>query len=282
MKKTYDFLMINIGIILTAVGIALFKIPNNFATGGATGIAIIISGINQSLSVGALMVIVNLVLLTLGLIFLGFEFEIKTVYSTIVISFLVWGFEKVMPIKKPLTGDTMLELFIAILFLAAGSALLFYHNASSGGTDIVARILNQKTHLHIGKTVLMVDLTISIFAVFTFGIKIGLYSILGVIIKGFLIDSVIRGLYSSRQVVIISKKSEEIKRYILNELKRGVTIYKGTGGKTGEEKLVLNTVMSSQETFKLRGYVTETDDKAFIVVNEVFEIYGKGFKSADL
>lgn len=267
---------------MVATGIVLFKIPNNFATGGVTGIAIIINKISPSLSVGILMLVINIILLIIGLIFTGFEFELNSTYSTIVLSLVVWIFEKVYPIKKPLTNDTLLELFLAILLLAAGSAILFYQNASGGGTDIIAKILNQKIHRHIGQTVLIVDLSVSIFAIFIFGYRIGMYSVLGVVIKGFLIDAVIKGLHSSKQIIIISSKTDEVKSYIISKLHRGVTIYKAVGGNTNMEKQVLNTVMSSKEAINLRQYITEIDNTAFVIVSNVADIYGKGFKSVDL
>jgi Uncharacterized conserved protein len=279
MKKFLNFLLINFGVLLVAAGVLIFKIPNNFATGGVTGISILINKLAPSLSVGMLMFVINILLLILGLLFAGFEFEIKTIYTTIVLSVVVWFFEKKFPIKKPITGDTMLELFFAILFLAAGSAILFYQNASSGGTDIVAKILNQKTHWHIGKMVLIVDLTISLFAVFIFGIKIGMYSILGVIIKGFLIDAVIEGLHSSKQVIVISNKPDEIKDFIIKDLKRGVTIYNAIGGKTNTQKQVLNTIVGNREAVKLRQHIMQIDNKAFIIMDTVSDIYGKGFKA---
>ena len=282
MKKIYDFILINIGLLLVAAGILLFKIPNSFATGGVAGLSIVINKISPSLSVGMLMLIINIILIIIGFLFTRFEFELKTIYATIVLSVVVWFFEKKFPIKKPLTGDTMLELFLAILLLAAGSALLFYQNASGGGTDIIAKILNQKTHWHIGKAVLLVDFAISLFALFIFGLKIGLYSILGVIIKGFLIDAVIKGLHSSKQVIIISSKPEEIRNFIINQLGRGVTIYKAIGGHTNSEKQVLNTIMGNKEAVRLHEYINQIDNKAFVVVDNVSEIYGKGFKASEL
>lgn len=282
MKKVYDFILINTGILLVAAGIVVFKVPNNFATGGVIGISIIVNKIIPSFSIGTLMLVINIVLLIIGLLFSGLEFEIKTIYSTLVLSSVVWLGEKVYPLKKPLTGDTMLELFLAILLMAAGTAILFYQNASSGGTDIIAKIINQKTHWHIGKTLLIVDFIISVFAVYIFGFRIGLYSVLGVIIKGFLVDAVIEGLHSSKQIIIISSKPEEIRNFIIKNLRRGVTIYKAIGGNTNEEKQVLNTIMSTREAIKLRQYIMQIDNKAFIVVDSVSGIYGKGFKALEL
>jgi uncharacterized membrane-anchored protein YitT (DUF2179 family) len=282
MKRFNSFILVNVGILMVAVAIVLFKIPNDFATGGVTGISIIINRIAPILSIGMLMLVINIILLIIGLLFAGFEFELKTVYSTIMLSFIVWLFEKIHPIKKPLTNDTLLELFLAILLLAAGSAVLFYQNASGGGTDIIAKIINQKTHWHIGKTVLIVDLSISIFAIFIFGYKIGMYSILGVIIKGFLIDAVIKGLHSFKHIIIISNKPDEIKRFIIDTLHRGVTIYKAVGGNTNSEKQVLNTVMSNREAINLQQYITKIDDNAFIIVNNAADIHGKGFRTVEL
>ncbi|HEX9061301.1 MAG TPA: YitT family protein, partial [Clostridia bacterium] len=268
-----------IGILLVAAGIVLFKIPNEFATGGVTGISILLSKVLPWISVGTLMLIINIVFLALGLIFAGIEFEIKTIYSTLMLSGVVWLVQKIHPISKPLTGDTMLELIFAILLLAAGSAILFFRNASSGGTDIIAKIINHRVQWHIGKTLLIVDLSISIFAIFIFNLKIGMYSILGVIIKGLLIDSVIEGLHSSKQMVIISDKPEEIKEYIMNTVKRGVTIYHATGGKSNSEKLILNTVVSNRQAVRIRRHVARIDENAFVIVDSVSEIYGRGFET---
>lgn len=282
MKKFYRFVLINIGILLVAAGVVIFKVPNKFATGGVSGIAIILNKLFPSLPVGLLMLIINAVLLLVGLLFANLEFGVRTVYSSIVLSLLTWFLEKVFPIQKPLTGDSMLELIFAILFIAAGSALLFYQNASSGGTDILAKILNQKMSWHIGKSLLAVDFLISLIAIPVFGFKAGMYSVLGVILKGLLIDEVIKGLHSSKQLIIISNRADDIKNFIIHELNRGVTVYAATGGNTGEEKRVLNTVMGNREAIRLRRYIKRTDDRAFIVASTVSEIYGEGFRPLDL
>jgi uncharacterized membrane-anchored protein YitT (DUF2179 family) len=277
MKRIYSYLLIHLGILLVTAGIVLFKIPNNFATGGVTGISLVLNRLFPSLSIGFLMLSLNIMLIIVGLLFTDFEFEKRTIYSTIVLSLLVWYFQNTYPIRTPLTGDTMLELIAAIILLAAGSALLFYQNASGGGTDIIAKIINLRTHLHIGKTVLISDLVISILAMSVFGIKIGIYSIVGVIIKGFLIDAIIEGLHGSKQVFVISSKTSAIKKFIMENIGRGVTIYSAIGGHTNTEKEVLNTIMSRKETIKLKDYVKLIDKEAFVVVGNVSEIMGSGF-----
>jgi uncharacterized membrane-anchored protein YitT (DUF2179 family) len=282
MKKAYSFILINIGIFLVATAIAIFKIPNEFVTGGVSGIAIIINSLLPSFSVGIVMLIINIILLIIGVLYVGFEFGAKTIYSTIVLSLAVWFLEKIYPIKESLTGDKMLELFVAILLLAAGSAILFYQNASSGGTDIIARIFNKKVHWHIGRALIITDFIICSFAVYVFGIKIGMYSLLGVIIKGFLIDAVIKGLHSSKQIIIISDKADQIKNFIMKDLQRGVTIYKAIGGNTNIERQVLNTIMNKKEALRLREYIMQIDNKAFVVSDNVADIYGKGFENLEL
>jgi Uncharacterized conserved protein len=282
MDKVYSFILINIGILLVAVEIVVFKIPNDFVTGGVSGLAIVISKLAPSLPVGMIMLIINIILLAIGILFVGFEFGAKTIYSSVVLSLVVWLWQKVYPITQPLTGDTMLELFFAILFLAAGSAILFYQNASSGGTDIIARIFNKKVHWHIGKSLLVIDFIIALSALLVFNVKIGMYSLLGVIIKGFLIDVVIEGLHSSKQLIIISDKADEIKEFIIKDLHRGVTIYKATGGNTNIERQVLNTVMDNRQAIKLRQYIKQLDNRAFVVADTVAEIYGLGFKNLEL
>ena len=152
MKWLKEFVLINLGLILVALGIYLFKVPNNFATGGVSGLAIVAGHFFPGLSVGPLMMVINVILLVVGLFFIGFNFGYKTVYSSFALSGMVWFFEKVFPISGPLTGDTFLELIYSILLPAVGSAIVFNQNASTGGTDIIAKILSKYTHIHIGKT----------------------------------------------------------------------------------------------------------------------------------
>ncbi|MCX7709252.1 MAG: YitT family protein [Clostridia bacterium] len=282
MKLLKEFLLINLGLFLTALGIYLFKVPNSFVTGGVSGLAIILNHFVPNLSIGPLMMIVNIFLIIAGFIFIGSNFGSKTVYSSFALSGMVWVLERVFPISAPLTGDTFLELVYSILLPAVGSAIVFNQNASTGGTDIVAKILSKLTHVHIGKTLLMADFTIAASAIFVFGIRIGMYSILGLIMKGFLIDFVIEGMNLGKQVVIITTKSAEIKAFIVKELKRGATITKATGAYTNEEKDMITTVVSRGQAVRLRSFVREIDAKAFMTISNTSEIIGKGFRNTDI
>lgn len=275
-KKLQEFALINLGLLLTALGIFLFKMPNNFATGGVSGLAIIVEKYSN-LPVGLLMLIINVVLVIFGFIFLGKDFGAKTVYSSIILSGMVSLLEESIVLTKPLTGDTFLELVYAILLPAVGSAIVFNCNGSTGGTDIIAKILSKYTAMHIGKTLLLADIGITVLAIFVFGIRTGLYSMLGVIMKGFVVDFVIESLNIKKQFVIISQKPEEVKEYIVKEIKRGATVHKAYGAYSHEEKEVITAIMNRRQAIKLRRFIKEIDPKAFMAITNSSEIIGKGF-----
>ena len=278
---TKDFLLINIGLILVGIGICIFKIPNNFATGGVSGLAIIISSFFPRIDVGPMMLIINLLLLLVGFLFLGRDFGSKTIYSSFALSGIVWFIQKTFPIKASLTGELMLELIYSIIFPAVGSAIIFYCNASTGGTDIIAKIISKFTKLDIGKTLLLSDFIIAAGAGAAFGIRIGMYSVLGLIIKAFMIDLVLDGLNVKKQMVIISSKPDEIKNYIVNIINRGATIYKAEGGFTNKQEIVISTVLNRRQAIRLRTFIRSVDRSAFITISNTSEIIGKGFRSID-
>ena len=279
MKWLKSFILINLGLVLTAAGIHFFKVPNNFATGGVSGLAIVVRHFLPNISVGPLMLIINIILLIVGFALIGPSFGSKTVYSSFALSGMVWVLDQINPLSKPLTGDTMLELVFAIILPAVGSAIVFNQNASTGGTDIVAKVLNKLTSIDIGKALLLADFAITIMAGLIFGIRIGMYSFLGLIMKGFLIDTVIEGINIRKQVVIISENPEAVREYIIKNLNRGATIHKATGAFTNEEKHIITTVVNRRQALSLRNYIREVDRKAFITITNTSETIGKGFRS---
>ena len=279
MKRFKEFLIINIGLLFVAAGIHYFKVPNSFATGGVSGVAIILGHFFANLSVGPLMMIVNGVLLVFGLIMIGPGFMSKTLYSSFALSGMVWILDTIAPLSKPLTPDTMLELAYAILLPAVGSAIVFNLGASTGGTDIIAKVLNKYTSIDIGKALLASDFIITIFAGLVFGIRIGMYSVLGLIMKGFLIDVVIEGFNIKKQVVIVSTKPDAIREYIIKNIHRGATIHEARGAFTNEIKHVITSVMSRKQALDLRNFLRKTDKGAFITITTSSEIIGKGFRS---
>ncbi|EGD46368.1 Protein of unknown function DUF2179 [Ruminiclostridium papyrosolvens DSM 2782] len=278
-KHIMHFILINVGLLMVGIGICFFKIPNNFATGGVSGLAIIASSFFKDIDVGPMMLIINVALLIVGFIFLGQDFGSKTMYSSFALSGIVWAIQKIFPLKHSLTDDMMLELIFSIIFPAIGSAIVFNLNASTGGTDIVAKILSKHTNLNIGKTLLLTDFLIAAGAGAVFGIKIGMYSVLGLSLKAFVIDLVLEGFNVSKQFVIISSKSDEIKEYIVTQLHRGATIYKAEGAFSHNTENVISTVLSRKQAIKLRTYIRSIDNSAFITISNTSETIGKGFRS---
>ncbi|KRQ87124.1 hypothetical protein ABG79_00922 [Caloramator mitchellensis] len=281
MKKIKEYILITIGLIFVAAGIVYFLVPNDLAAGGVSGLAMVINYYVPSLSVGTFMLIANLVLFIVAFLLIGPSFGAKTIYASLGLSGIIWIMEKFFPISQPLTNNLLLELIYGILISGAGMGIVFNQNASTGGTDIIAKILNKFFHFNIGKALLISDLVVTLGALVTFGAEKGMYALLGVIINGFVIDEVIQGINMVKEVKIISYRNEEIKKFIMDELGRGLTIYYAKGGFTNEEKEMLVVLLSRREFIRLREYIKEIDDRAFITVSNVHEVFGEGFKSFD-
>lgn len=273
------FFLLNAGLIIIAIGIYFFKSPNNFALGGTSGLSIIATGFFPSINIGVFMYIINGALLILGLIFLGKQVMGATLYSSIMLSTYVTIFELIYPMTEAFTNDTLLELCYAVALPAVGSAILFNINASSGGTDIIAMILSKKTSLEIGKALLISDFFIAFTAGFMFGIQTGLYCILGLIGKAFVVDGVIDNIKIRKKITIISSKTDEINDFIIHTLKRSATVFNALGAYTNHEETVILTVLSRRQTVYLRRYIKCIDPKAFITIVNSSETIGKGFRT---
>ena len=281
-QKLKEFLLVNVGLLLTAAGIVLFKAPNGFAIGGVSGISIILTKYCPQLNVGVFMFIINCVLNIVGFLMLGKDFGIKTVYSSFALSFFVWAGQILIKLNHSITGDAMLELMFAVTLPAVGSAIVFNQNSSTGGTDIVARILSRHTHLHVGKTLLIADFAIAASAIFTLGIRPGLYSILGLVLKGFIIDIVIESLNMSKKVEVITRCPDKVKEFVLKDIHRGSTVITAHGAYSGDEREIISVILNRAQAIKLRAYVHSIDPSAFIVITNTSEIIGRGFRNTDL
>ena len=286
-KKHLDFLtrflIINFGILLMAVGIYFFKAQNGFATGGVSGIAIILARLPFSVSLGitqaTYMLAINVILLILGVILLGRSCGFMTIYCSVMLSLENMLFERLTPLNAPLTSSPILELVYAVLLTGIGSALLFKHKASSGGTDIVALILKKHSSLNVSQALLATDFLIaaSSFIVYS-SAEVGLYSLLGLFAKVFVIDDVLDSINLCKAFTIITTKADEIEKFILNDLHHGATTYSAEGAFTGEDKQVIITVCKRSEALRLRRKVKEIDPHAFIIITKTSEIMGKGFR----
>lgn len=281
LKKLKDFLLLNLGSLVLAVGVYFFKIPNGFVTGGVSGIATLLAPVfNISwLTPGLLIIIFNVLLLLLGFIFVNKSFGFKTVYCTLVYSALTYLFEAIVPLKAPLTQEPLLELVLAIVLTAIGSAILFNINASSGGTDIIAMILKKYTAINVGTALIFADCIVAFSSFFVFDIPTGLFSILGLFAKSFLVDGLIENFNLCKYFTIITEKGDEIIDYIMKEMHRGVTIYHAEGGFSHHDKTVLLTVCKRSEAHQLKEKIKQIDSSAFIMITNSSEIIGRGFRS---
>ncbi len=276
--KLKNFLFMNVGCVLLAMGVYFFKIPNGFATGGVTGIGTILAALTP-ISAGIWIWALNIALLLLGFLLLGRQNGIKTVYCSMFYSAITYVFEVVLPISQPLTNQPLLELVYAMLLTSIGSAMIFNSNASSGGTDIAALILKKYTSIDVGKALLAVDFVVAFSAFFVFNIQTGLFSLLGLFSKAFIVDSVIESLNTCKYFVVITSKRDEISEFIIKNLHHGVTVSNAVGEYTKEEKAMIHTVCKRYEAIKLRSRIKEIDPHAFIIITTSSEIIGRGFRS---
>ena len=278
MNKLKNFLLMTSGCILLAFGVYFFKIPNGFATGGVTGVATVLAKIIP-VTPGVLIWGFNIALMIIGFIFLGRQNGIKTVYCSMFYSAITYLLELLIPLTSPLTDQPFLELVYAMLLTSIGSAMIFNANASSGGTDIVALILKKYTAIDVGKALLIVDFFVAASSFAVFGIKTGLYSLLGLFAKAFIVDAVIENLNTCKYFVVITSEREKISEFIIKNLHHGVTVSTVIGEYTKEEKTMIHTVCKRSEAVKLRSKIKEIDPHAFIIITTSSEIIGRGFRS---
>lgn len=277
-KTIKDYVVITFGILLVASGLYFFLMPNNIAAGGVNGLAMVVNHYIPAMPIGSLMFIMNIILFVVAFIFIGSTFGARTIYSSFLLTGAIWVMEYVYPHNMPFTKDPLLELFFGIAIQGAGMAIIFNKNASTGGTDIIAKILNKYFNINIGKGVLLSDVTVTILAGFAFGFQEGLYSLLSVTLNGLVIDRMIEGFNSCKEVRIISNENQQIEQFILKELGRGATTYYAKGAFTKNDMEVLCTIVGTKEFIKIRNFIKEVDPKAFVNVTEVFETLGDGFK----
>ena len=290
-KTALYWLVLNLGMLLLAAGVYFFKAPNNFATGGVSGISIIISKyvtpLVPWLSQTIIMNAINVLLLIVGFIFLGKGCTFKTVYCCLVYNLEMFLMGLIIPTESlPLTatatlpeGQKFLEFMLAMLLTGAGSAIIFNCGASSGGTDIIALILKKFTKVPIGYALFFSDVLIASSTFFIFDVTTGLFSILGLFIKAFLVDSVIESIGKSKYVTIITSHPELISPFILNTIHRGFTLFEAEGGFTHEKKTVMITVLKRGEALKLKMKIHAVDREAFVIPTDAKEILGKGFRT---
>ena len=276
-EKIKKFLIINIGLGILACGLYYFLIPSNLAVGGATGLALVISTIIPSINYSIILVIINVILFIIAFIVLGKEFGGYTLYSSLMLSGIFALLEIITPMTEAFTDDLFINLIFGIFIAGMGMGLIFNQNASTGGTDIVAKIINKSFHIDMGKSLLISDFLITLFAGFVFGPRIGMYSLLGVVINSIVIDKMIAGFNVKVNMIIISCEFDAINDYINKDLERGTTIFQATGGYSKEDKKIINTVVERSEYIKIRNFIRDIDQWAFVTISHITEVEGEGF-----
>lgn len=278
MKILKEYFLITMGVIFVALGTELFLAPNKIAAGGVIGIAIIVNNFIPWLQIGLIVLILNVILFIIAFISIGNKFGGKTIYSSLTLSAIIWVIGKAVPENFLITNDLLLASVFGTIISGIGLGIVFNQNASTGGTDILAKILNKFIHINIGTSLLAVDFIVTIFAALSFGAEAGMYALLSVIMNGFIVDRVIEGLNISKQVFVVSFKIKEINSFIINDLDRSCTIIQGKGGYSNEDNFILYTVLDRKEFIRLKNYIKDIDSKAFITVNDAHEVLGEGFK----
>lgn len=278
-NRFITYLLMTLGSVVMAGGIYFFKFPNNFSTGGVSALSILLSPLLPNISTAQIMMVFNVLLLIIGLIVFGKKFAFKTIYCSMVLSVATRLFEVFVPMEQAFTQNKMLELIFAIGLTAVGSAILFNEGASSGGTDVVAMILKKYTRLDIGKALLCSDAVLAMASFFMFDIETGMFSLLGLIMKAFIVDNVIDSINLNKCFVIVTAKDKEICDFIHNELHRGATVSECLGSFTGEDKRMIITVLNRAQAVMLKQYIKQTDEKAFSIITNSSDILGKGFRT---
>ncbi len=269
-----DYIGITIGSAMLALSLSLFLIPNRIAAGGLSGLATIIY-YWTGLPVGTMTLLMNIPLFIAGVKFLGRSFGPRTIYGMILYSVFIDLFQPLVPI---ITKDLLLASIYGGVLGGFGLGIVFLSKGTTGGTDMIARLINHFTNMSMGQGLLLADGIVVLLAGFFFNAEVALYAAITIFINSKTVDLVQEGINYKKAAFIISENSEQIKNNIMDELDRGVTVLKGEGGFTGQEKNVLYCIINRSELSKLKRMVYSHDQDAFMIISNVHEVLGEGFK----
>jgi len=275
-SKLKEFGLLTIATLIIAIGVYFFKFPNNFSFGGVTGIAIVLSKY-LPVSAGDIVLILNILLMIISFCLLGKDYSIKTAYVSILMSVIISILERTFVMSAPLTDEPILELGFAIALPALGAALLFYIDASGGGTDIIAMILRKYTKINIGQALFFTDLIVVVSSGVAFGIKTGLYSFTGLMIKSFVVEYALDNMKLCKFYNVVCSDPKPICDFIINQLHRSATTCCAKGAYTQEDRYIIFTAVERRQSLKLKQYINVSDPKAFVMVCDTSEVIGKGF-----
>ena len=266
-----DFIIITFGTLIVAVAVYFFMLPSHIAVGSGTALAMVLSNFIP-LPISAISLILNVALLLIGFLLIGPEFGAKTVYCSILMPLYLALFEVLLSNFQSLTQDPLLDVICYILVVGIGLAILFPRNASSGGLDIVAKLMNKFLKIDLGQAMSISGILVSLTSLFCYDTKTVVISVLGTFFGGILVDYFIFGMNIKRRVCIISPKLDEIVAFILHDLHSGASLNQIIGAYDNTPRKEVIVIVDNQEYRRLMDYVREVDPKAFVTVYAVSEM----------
>lgn len=272
-----DLLMIALGCAFYGYGLVNVNIANNLAEGGVTGVTLIIRywfHIDPAYTT----VLINVPLIIIGYRYLGRKSLLYTVYGTLGLSFFIWLWQRIsLPINLNVQHDMFLAGILAGFFGGLGSGLIYRFGGTTGGTDVVARILEKQRRISMGKTLLSLDVVVLTLSLSYLNLRQMMYTLLASYVFSKIVDFIQEGSYAARGLIIISPKNEEIADALMRHLDRGISYLKAEGGYSGEDKKVIYSVISSTELTTAKRIIEGIDNSAFISIIDVNEVLGEGF-----
>ena len=270
-KNVKEWIVITLGTVIVATAVYFFMLPSHVTVGSAAALAMVISNFIP-LDVSVITMLMNIILLIIGFLLIGPEFGAKTVYCAILMPGVLWVFERIFPDFQSITQDPFLDVICYILVVGVGLSILFSRNASSGGLDIVAKLMNKYLRMDLGQAMSLSGMLVALSSALCYDKKIVAISVMGTYFGGLVVDHFIFGLNIKRRVCIISPKVDEIVDFILYDLHSGASLNEiiGAYDKTVRREIIV--IVDNQEYRKLMDYMKKTDPKAFITVYSVSEI----------
>ena len=278
MKKTIDTAalvkeaaILTGGVAIIAAAVYFFLVPSHASVSSISGLGIVLANF-VPLPLSAITMILNVVLLIIGFFTCGREFGVKTVYTSVMLPVFIALFERLFPDIGSLTDSQELDVLCYILVVSVGLSILFNRNASSGGLDIVAKIMNKYLHMELGRAMSLPGMCVALSAALVYDKKTVVLSILGTYFNGLVLDHFIFDHNIKRRVCIITEKEEALRRFILSDLHSGATVYESYGAYNMQKRREIITIVDKNEYQKLMNYMNQEDPQAFITVYTVSDI----------
>ena len=281
-----EFFIMTVAMLIAAAAVYYFLMPSNLVIGSITGLSMVISGIfglfGMNVKVSLVVTLINAILLVMAWLLIGHEFGAKTVYTALILGPFIEFWEKVLPVSRimepgdtSVMGDPWFDLLCFVLILSASQTILFHINASTGGLDILAKIINKYLHFEIGTSVSVAGAIICCTAFAINPFRLVVIGLIGTWINGLALDYFTAGLNRRKRVCIITSQHERIRKYIIEDLQRGCSLYNVTGGYNGNQNIEIQALLTKNEFAALMDYIKANDIHGFITAGNVSEIYGE-------